>query len=60
MHADIRKLSSENQELKKEIQEIKSMVASSNSGGSKIKRNVLDYDLAWLMVCNYYFLLLFL
>ncbi|GBB85863.1 hypothetical protein RclHR1_12300006 [Rhizophagus clarus] len=49
MHTDIRKLCDENHELRKGIQELKSMVVNSNSGRSKIKRNILDYDISWLI-----------
>ena len=53
MHTDIKRLCNENQNLKKEICEIKSMASSSNLGGNK--KRVLDYDSSWLMVCSKFF-----
>jgi len=51
MHIDIKKLYNENQELQKEICELKSIVTNSNIGGSNKKKRILNYDTSWLMVC---------
>ena len=56
MHSDIEKLYNEHHQLNKGIQELKSVVANSNnSGSSKKKQRVLDYDSSWLMVCKFSF-----
>jgi hypothetical protein len=58
MHTDIKKLYVENCELKKEVQELKSMMANSNQGGSKNKRRI-NYDSSWLMVVYYNFFIIY-
>jgi hypothetical protein len=57
MHSDIKKLCNEYQELRKEVIELKSIVVNSNSGGGKMKKNMLDYDSSWLMVCTVIFII---
>ena len=54
MHSDVRKVYDGNCEIKKEIQEMKSIVANSNTnaGGSTNKKRALDYDSSWLLVCK--------
>ena len=51
MHKDIKKLCDENQNLKKEIVEMKSIISNNpNSGGRSKRKILLDYDSSWLMV----------
>jgi len=54
IHADIKKLYNENQELKKEVCELKSTVVNSNLGGNNKKNMVLNYDSSWLIVCIFF------